>query len=346
MTTQTHVICPNGKDPYQEFVTRKELNEPTLHAPINFHAYAAATKGCFATHIGDLTGKQGIFIVLLRGRLVSALRTIKKLKKEGATVWVTWKETGRHQIARSLTRFGAESRARRCLGLADAAVTPSAAAREFFAPLCEKLGKPMISLPTPYPMDVIAWRSNLPLDQRNGIFIGTREFNVPSRNHTKALQIAAKAASRNQCRLSVINPDGPKGAERIRATVAGLPDEHLHIIEGKRPYRDYLRLIAAHRLVFQLDTSEVPGQVAGDCLLTKTMCIGGNGEVETIAFPETCIDGMNVGARDWDALLDIALTNDAFVNRHVAMSQQLGAAVLSFTAYRKEIDRLTSELPA
>lgn len=342
MTSAIHVISPNGRDPYQEFTTKAELTDPRDHPPVNFHAYPAATGGCFTNNVADVINKQGIFLVLLRGRLVNSLKTIKKLKRSGFTVWVSWKETGHHQIASSMERLGVASRLRRCVQLADAIAAPSSAAREFFHRLEVELSTPVIDLPTPYPMDVDAWRSNTDLSERSGIFIGTREFNVASRNHADALQIAADVATRHQVRLSVINPNGSKGEDAVRATVPHLPEPLLNLVEGKRPYRDYLKLIASHRVVFQLDTSGVPGQVAGDCLLTKTPCVGGNGEVESIAFPDICIVGSDIGSRDWRALLDTLLTDDDSHRATVAKSQQLGAAVLSFTAFRKEIDRLTS----
>jgi hypothetical protein len=40
--------------------------------------------------------------------------------------------------------------------------------------------------------------------------------------------------------------------------------------------------------VLQLDTSFVPGQVAGDALLCRVPCVGGNGAIDRLGFPETC----------------------------------------------------------
>ena len=55
---------------------------------------------------------------------------------------------------------------------------------------------------------------------------------------------------------------------------------------GPLPYLEYLRTMARHRIVFQLDRSGVPGQVAGDALLCRLACVGGDGAVEQIAFPD------------------------------------------------------------
>src|SRR5690606_34755519 len=60
----------------------------------------------------------------------------------------------------------------------------------------------------------------------------------------------------------------------------------LQIVEGPIPYADYVRLMGKHCAVFQLDSSFVPGQVAGDSLLARVPCVGGNGAVDRIArFP-------------------------------------------------------------
>ena len=44
--------------------------------------------------------------------------------------------------------------------------------------------------------------------------------------------------------------------------------------------------MALHRIIWQLDSSSVPGQVAGDALLCRMPCVGGNGAIERLAFEE------------------------------------------------------------
>ena len=45
-------------------------------------------------------------------------------------------------------------------------------------------------IPTPYPMADSRWDFSRPFGERSGIFIGTREWDVPSRHHLAALVIA------------------------------------------------------------------------------------------------------------------------------------------------------------
>ena len=65
------------------------------------------------------------------------------------------------------------------------------------------------------------------------------------------------------------------------------PAKQLRALEKKISYPTYLREISRHKIVLQLDTSFVPGQVAGDALLCRVPCIGGNGAVDRLAFPKT-----------------------------------------------------------
>jgi hypothetical protein len=44
-------------------------------------------------------------------------------------------------------------------------------------------------------------------------------------------------------------------------------------------------------LIFQLDRSYVPGQVAGDAALCRTLCAGGNSALEGLIFPDLADDG-------------------------------------------------------
>ena len=133
-----------------------------------------------------------------------------------------------------------------------------------------------------------------PLYERRGLFIGTREFEVLSRNHLLALS----AARTFSVPITVINPDGKSGRQRLQALK--FPEDQL-TVAAPLPYPKYLRLIAGHRLVLQFDQSSVPGQVAGDSLLCRIPTVGGNGAVERLAFPE-----LHGSGRTFDQLVELA----------------------------------------
>ena len=52
--------------------------------------------------------------------------------------------------------------------------------------------------------------------------------------------------------------------------------------------------VTQHKIVLQLDRSHVPGQVAGDALLCRVACVGGDGAIERIAFPKTCGEARSI----------------------------------------------------
>jgi hypothetical protein len=94
-------------------------------------------------------------------------------------------------------------------------------------------------------------------------------------------------------------------------------------------------MVAGHKIVFQLDRSRVPGQVAGDALLTRTVCVGGDGAIERIAFTKTCGEGRGI-SEIASIALDL-LKNTASRAAIVAESQKLALERLSFQAVRSQL---------
>ncbi len=144
-------------------------------------------------------------------------------------------------------------------------------------------------IPTPYPIDDSRWDFSRPLGERRGIFVGTREWDTPSRHHLAALVLAAGLGEP----ITVFDEE-PKRCRKILGAM-GVPRDSLRILEKRLPYRDYLAEMARHRIVLQADKSSVPGQVAGDALLCRLPCVGGDGAIERIAFPATCGHGRSLG---------------------------------------------------
>ena len=166
-----------------------------------------------------------------------------------------------------------------------------------------------------------------------GIFVGTREFDVPSRNHFAALLVARQLCEATGEPVTVVNLDGYK-ARRLLWELK-FPEGKLCIIEEGKPYPDYLREVARHKIILQLDRSRVPGQVAGDALLTRTVCVGGDGAIERIAFLKTCGQGRTI-----DQIASIAL--DLLKNPEsraaiVVKSQKRALERLSFQAVRSQL---------
>lgn len=313
------VLNPGGGDPFQAFPGRAGAPGTSGHPPVNYHAYAACTGGSFHRDIQTIPPEQSAVLLLLRSDLKLCMKRLAALKAQGKTVAVSLKESGSHQVAAlladdsRLTLFrDICAHAHFCLSS-----TPD------LVPFYRGAGARRVEfLPTPYPVDDPRWDFGRPAATRRGVFIGTREFDVPSRNHLAALWAVKQLGAH----VTVVNEDGRRGRRRLEAL--GFDVGRLRIVEGRLDYPDYLRLVAEHRFIFQFDRSAVPGQVAGDALLCRIPCVGGDGAIERIAFPAQCGWGRTPAElMDSAALL---LRDEAAYAQAVEQSQQLARETLSF----------------
>lgn len=311
------VINPGGRDPAQIFLDGAGLPGDPGHAPINYHAYAACCRSGFYRKDTEIpAGTVAVLVILRRNGLPAALASIKKAKELGQKAFISWKESGLHQVAETLADAGRYAKFREICAAADGFISSTPDLVPLYRSAGCKVGE---FIPTPYPIDSAMWNFAAPIGDRQGIFIGTREFSVPSRNHLLAVAIACSLSAP----VTVMNPDGRSGEKLLRAI-----SPNLNIISGRLAYPDYLRLIARHRIVFQLDTSSVPGQVAGDSLLARTLCVGGNGAVDRIAFSADIGDTVAEATE----MASWLLSDDSLYQRHLTASQEVAQKELSFQA--------------
>jgi hypothetical protein len=334
------VLSPGGRDREQYFEHPSEADSPA-HPPVNFHAFAACTGGSFHRDVKLALADHNPVLLLLRGNFKATQQVLTKLKEEKRTVAVSLKETGLHQIAQQLSdrsrvaRFiDIVNRADGCIG-----VTPEAA--ELFRIVRPKSdAEKTVFIPTPYPLEDRQWNMSILPDQQSGIFIGTREWNVPSRNHAAALLLARQLCEQTGEPVTVFNFDGRKGRSLLGELK--FPENKLRVLEEKKSYADYVREIAKHKLVLQLDRSRVPGQVAGDVLLARTLCVGGDGTIERIAFANFCGHG-----RTFEQLATIAekLLEDTQARATAIVETQWRAMErLSFSATLKQLEIFYSRI--
>jgi hypothetical protein len=156
---------------------------------------------------------------------------------------------------------------------------------------------------------------------------------VPSRNHFAALLVARQLCDATGEPVTVVNLDGYK-ARRLLSELK-FPEGKLHVIEKWKSYPDYLRDVARHKIVLQLDRSHVPGQVAGDALLCRIPCVGGDGAIERIAFSRTCGEGRTI-TEIVSMALDL-LKNADLRGAIVSESEQRALEHLSFHAVRSRL---------
>ena len=279
------VLNPGGRDREQRFPDGAGRPDDSVvpHPPVNYHAYAACTGGSFHGSTTAVLATGRPVLLLLRRDLRAGWRTLEQLKAAGRTVAVTFKEAGAMQVAARLTHPKEVELLARIAAAADGCLAPCPWLMTFFQALGG--GKPVWHIPTPYPVEDPRWDFSVPVEERRGIFVGTREWDVPSRQHLAAVLLAKQIALETGERATVINPDGRRGTKMLAALgFSADPRAALRVVPGPLPYTGYLREMAGHKIVFQLDASDVPGQVAGDALLCRVPCVGGDGAVERLAF--------------------------------------------------------------
>lgn len=327
------VLNPAGRDPEQQF-RRLPVPGEGVHPPINFHAFAACTFGAFHRNARLALRENTPVLLLLRSDFRASERALAELKREGRSVAVSLKETGLHQIAQQLSDPAKLSRFTRILTQADACIATTPEAADIYR--CIRLNhKPatVTFVPTPYPIEDQQWDFGVPRDEQSGIFIGTREWTIPSRNHLAALLVARQLSDATGQPVTAVNLDGHRG-RRLLGELKFAKGK-LRLIERLKAYPDYLREVAQHRIILQLDRSSVPGQVAGDALLCRIPCVGGNGAVERIAFPKTCGEGRSISET---ASIALHLLEDPDLREAVVReSQERALEHLSFERIRSEL---------
>jgi len=325
------VLNPGGRDPEQHFPDGAgDTAQP--HQPTNFHAYAACTLGSFHRETGRAIAEATPVLLLLRGDFIASERALTALQKAGSTVAVSLKETGLHQIADQLRDPAKFSRFRRIVSQADGCIAPTPEGADLFRAIRGSADR-VTFIPTPYPLDDRRWDFSRPSEERSGIFIGTREWNVLSRNHLGALAVARRLSEQTGEPVTVFNLDRRKGARLLSGI--GLASEKLRVLDRKLSYPDYLREIARHKIVLQLDTSFVPGQVAGDALLCRVPCVGGNGAIDRLAFPESC--GFARSIDDIGRIAFRLLTDQTHYHESVAGMEPVASRRLSFKIVAEQL---------
>ncbi len=322
LTIRLAVLNPKGRDPEQEYPAGVLIPTPSLHPPINYHAYAFCTGGGFYRDAERIPDKIAAVLIILRKDFSQAHKALQLLKEKGKHCFLSFKESGSHQVANALSRPGQWTELNGLFQVADGAM----ASTQDLIPLYQSAGARIAEFfPTPYPVDLEAWNFTCSSKKRSGVFLGTREFGVPSRQHVAALHTACFVAGKFGRYVTLIDDRSCPGRLRKELT-RSYPQ--LRWIPGPLPYPDYLRVLAAHEVVFQMDGSKVPGQVAGDCTLARVLCIGGDGAIERIVFPSTCGFARNHG--ELTSLLEQSLRNPEWRRGEESAAKQLAGERISF----------------
>ena len=173
------VLNLGGRDPEQQFHSLPSPGEGP-HSPINFHALAACTFGAFHRDTRRTLAEDTPVLLLLRGDFRASERALADLKRHGRTVVVSLKETGLHQIAKQLSNRSRLSRFMKIAAQADGCIATTPEAAEIYQRARWKHDPAtVVFIPTPYPIEDPRWNFSVPVDEQSGIFVGTREWDVP-----------------------------------------------------------------------------------------------------------------------------------------------------------------------
>jgi hypothetical protein len=239
-----------------------------------------------------------------------------------------------HQIAQQLRDPAKLSLFTKIVAHADGCIATTPEAAEIYQRVRSKHGPAKVAfIPTPYPVEDQRWDFSVPRNEQSGIFVGTREWDVPSRNHFAALLVARQLCEATGEPVTVVNLDGHKGRRWLAEL--NFPEGKLRVMEKWKPYPDYLRDVARHKIVLQLDRSRVPGQVAGDALLCRIPCVGGDGAIERIAFSKACGEGRTIN--ELASMASDLLKNPELREAVVAESQERARERLSFETIRSQL---------
>ncbi|MEO6847317.1 MAG: hypothetical protein ABI443_07310 [Chthoniobacterales bacterium] len=325
------ILNPDGKDPLQLFPNGAGTPDDVGHPPINYHAYAACVNGGFFQTEKQIPDSVSLVVVLLRRDLKHSLRAIEALKKRGIRSLVSWKESGAHQVASILNDAGRMRLFFEVCATADGFLSSTQSLLPVYLSSGCRKGS---FIPTPYPVSQKEW--DFEKQQKEGIFLGTREFDVPSRNHLAALVAVCELAARYNTHVVSISP---KVSRIEKELLKRFPNFRIH--KGKLPYKDYLELMSRHRMVFQWDQSEVPGQVAGDAALCRIPCVGGNSAIERIIFP-----GLSSANLSREETLNVAarlFEDEAFYKDSCVKSLDLALQNISYEAVAHSLNALLAE---
>jgi hypothetical protein len=333
MTTFS-VFCPTGSDRFQDFSGGSGQVDDFIHAPINYHGYAACMKGRYHKTL-DTISRDEVILLLLNGRHARTnLKIIKQLKASGNRVLTAFKETGLQQILPQISQPRTLSILNELFAYSDGCISST----KELVPIYRSLSpSPVEFIPTPYPVNDLKWDFSIPIRQRRGIFLGTREFFQWNRNHLYALLLLKQVIRETGEPLTVMSTDCFRGKRLLKNI--GLEKTKLRIIGGRIPYSRYLCEMARHKLVFQLDQSTVPGQVAGDAILCGLPCVGGNGTIESIAFSELSSRNLSM-----DEARDIAVAICRRPSLQEKYSEEARKRARSYLSFEVVADRLRTLL--
>lgn len=330
---QLCVLQPGSRELQQkfpDFAGKPDIQSPP---PLGYRGFAACTGGGFYTKDSAIPTDERRVLLVLNRNLKSCRQTVINLRRAGKTIILAWEESGGFAVENLLRSPSDLGLLREICARAHGALAVSPELEPVFR------GGGILhveNIPMPLPVESPEWDCSIRPEERQGIMLGTWEYGSSLKRQLSALMGLRDVVSQMYEPLTVFNLDGWSGRRWLRQL--GYPQGLLRVIERRVPYADYLRKMASHKLVFQLDVSGGAGRVAGDALLCRIPCVGGNGVTERLIFPE--FSSQNTSAPDLlyavGRLLDHGHDRDMAVDRAMEIAKQR----LSFEVIQQSLEQL------
>jgi len=313
--------------------------------PVGVAGFAACTDASVHRTPKTIPANTTAVLLVLDRPLGRGLTALQDLHRAGKAVIVTFAESGGMPMAdlvdtpESLRAFFEICR------LTDAALATTVESQEM---LRGADAREVELIPPPCPVDDPRWDFSTRPELRHGIMVGTCDFTTHHSNHAAALLSLREVAAQTGEPVTVLRAgrlfDRRMVRQLRRHWPAGLPK----VVSGPLPADRLVRLMATHKLVFQLEWAGGVGGVAAEALLAGVPCVGGHGATERIVFPELCGFG-----RTPNQLLELAawlLGDPAAAGDAVVTARALAATHLSSDEARSRlaglVDRATSRAGA
>jgi hypothetical protein len=334
------VLNPGGRDPRHEFPAGAGAPDDSILPPIGACGFAACTSGGFYRKDQEIPAECKEVLVLLGDNLKAFRQVFIELRALGKTIAIAWRDPAPSSIAEQLAKSDKFKLFQEVCRRADGAIATTPDLVGFFTAAGVRHTE---FIPTPWPVDDDRWNFSIPFEERRGIFVGTWDFRAPLRNHLAALLALRQLAASMYEPITLLNTEGRRGRQIIEQL--GYDEQLLKVVELRYPphqhysYRSYsthLRLLAKHKLVWQLDGTGGFGQVGGDALLARVPCVGGVGTTERLAYPDLCAHG-----RETEQLFDLAARLLEHSHDCESVMERATAAArdkLSFTAVSRRLE--------
>jgi hypothetical protein len=273
------VLHPGSPLPEQDFENFPSTPASAKLAPVGDAAFAACTGGAFVRKARDIPDSEKRVLLLVDENLKRARQATIDLRRAGKTIVLAFANASARNLNSLFKSPGSLSLMQEICNRAHAAIATTRDVESVF----RSFGMLYVeTILPPWPIDQPAWDVSIRPELRTGIFLGSWDWDTPSRNHRLALLGLREVASQMYEPVTVFNLNGWWGRRWLRQLQypAGL----LQVVERRLPYADYLRIVARHKVVFHLDSGGALGRVAGDALLARIPCVGGNGSLERLLF--------------------------------------------------------------